>query len=68
MNIGRAIKKLRQEKGFSQLSLGLAIGNDAAFISKIENSKREPSIKTVVKIAKALNISPLQVFEEIFKE
>lgn len=68
MNIGKAIKKIRTEKGFSQLNLGLAIGNDSAFISKIENNKRAPSIKTVLKIAQALNVTPLYIFEEVFRE
>ncbi len=68
MNIGKAIRKIRKEKGFSQLKLGLEIGNDSAFISKIENNKREPSVKTIVKIAEALDVHPLIVFEEFFKE
>ena len=68
MNTGIIIKQLRLEKGMSQLTLGLAIGNDAAYISRVENNKKEPTLKTIVRIAEALEIEPLKIFEMILNE
>lgn len=65
MNIGKAIKEERQKRNISQLALGLAIGNDSAYICKIENNKKEPSLKTIINIAKALDTPPLDLLERI---
>lgn len=65
MNIGKAIKAERQKKKISQLTLGLAIGNDSAYICRIENNKNEPSLKIIIKIANALDIPPLELLERI---
>ncbi len=68
MNIGKAIKKARNEKGISQLELGLSIDNDAAYISRVENNKKEPSISTFIKISHALEKNPVELFTEIFEK
>ncbi len=68
MDIGKAIKALRKEKGLSQLQLGLAIGNDSAYISRIENNKKEPSLTMLVRIAEALELCPLYLLENIFSK
>ena len=49
----------------SQLTLGLAIGNDSAYICRIENNKTEPSLKAIINIAKALDMPPLELLERI---
>ncbi len=67
MNIGKIIRKIRMEKGISQLSLGLAINNDASYISRVENNKKEPSLKTLVKIAHVLEIEPSELVKEILE-
>ncbi len=68
MNIGKIVKEERTKQNISQLTLGLAIGNDSAYICKIENNKKEPSLRTIIKIANALNISPLDFLEKIISE
>lgn len=68
MNIGKVIKNERLKKNISQLTLGLAIGNDSSYICRIENNKKEPSLKMIIKIANALNISPLELLEKIITE
>ncbi len=65
MKIGNVMKKFRKKAGMSQLALGIAIGNDAAYISRIENGQYEPTVKTIVKIAHALQVKPIVIFEEI---
>ncbi len=68
MNIGKAIKTARNNKGLSQLNLALVIGNDSAYISRIENNQTEPTLRTIVKLAKALDMPPIELLEEILKD
>jgi len=68
MNTGTIIRQLRQEKGLSQLTLGLLIGNDSAYISRIESGKKEPTLKTIVRIAEALEVEPLKMLEMILNK
>lgn len=56
MNIGLAIKSLREKAGMSQGDLSEKSGVSQTSLSHIEQGKREPSKKTVGSIAKALGI------------
>lgn len=47
----------------TQEELGLAAGLDAAAISRIEAGQREPRVTNIVRIAKALNAQPGDLFE-----
>ena len=61
MNIGKAIKELRKEKGLSQSDLAQVTGITQAAISGIENGKR-PGVATLKKICDALQISESLVY------
>jgi transcriptional regulator with XRE-family HTH domain len=54
--LGENIKKLRIQKGMNQLELSSILGVDTAYISNVENGKKNPTIRTVENIAKALKI------------
>lgn len=56
--IGQNLRKLRERKGISQEQLALNAGLNRAYIGYIERGERNPSTDTLVKIAKALKISP----------
>jgi len=51
------LKNLRESKGFSQEELAFKSRLDRTYISRIEREKRNPSLKSLYKIAIALNIS-----------
>ncbi len=68
LNTGSIIQKLRKERGVSQLHLALAIGSSAAHMSKLETNQKIPSLQTIVKIAHALDIEPIEFFNELFKK
>jgi transcriptional regulator with XRE-family HTH domain len=53
--VGRRIRQVRQEKGFSQDKLAYSIPLDRAHIGMIENGKRAATIPTLVKLAVALD-------------
>ncbi len=54
--LGATVRRLRKEKGLSQEDLAEAIGRDPRTIVAIETGKRNPTLKTINKIAKTLKI------------
>lgn len=54
--LGQAIKQLRTGAKLSQEKLGEITGLDRTYISGIERGERNPSIKNVEKLAKALKV------------
>jgi transcriptional regulator with XRE-family HTH domain len=56
------IKKIRTQKGFSQMTLSLQSNLSQSFLASVESGKKMPSLLTIIKIANALNISPKELF------
>ena len=54
---GLAIRKLRIARGLTQEDLGFESDLTSAYISSIELDQKLPSITTIAKLAKALNLS-----------
>ncbi|KYO67299.1 helix-turn-helix domain-containing protein [Thermovenabulum gondwanense] len=57
-NMGAKLKKLRTERGLTQVELAKKAGVSPALIGQLENGKVEPSIKTLEKLAQALSVTP----------
>jgi len=51
MKIGMTIKTLRKYKGIKQKELALKVGISNAYLSSIENNKREPSLELTKALA-----------------
>ncbi len=62
-SIGRAIAKLRAEKGLSQEDLAGLAEINRGYISRIENGHVSFSIPVLLDIAKALGVHPSKIFE-----
>lgn len=62
MNVGNAIKKIRQEKGIRQNIIADKAGISNEYLSNIESGRRLPTLQSLEKICKALNISFLYLF------
>ena len=60
MNVGRAIKLCRSQKGWTLAELGKRAGIVPSHLSMIERNGRDPSMKTMQAIAGAVGI-PLNV-------
>ncbi len=60
MNIGHAIKTIREKRKISQTQLAKRVDVTQAFLSLVEKGTREPSLDTVKKISAQLNV-PQQV-------
>lgn len=57
LKIGAHIKEQRNNKGWSQKKLADKIGISDSLLSKYENNKKNPGLKTLAAIADALKIS-----------
>jgi transcriptional regulator with XRE-family HTH domain len=56
-NVGEVIRNVREQKRLSQKEVAAAIDVDPTQYNRIELGKSLPTLKTIAKIAKALNVS-----------
>lgn len=56
------IRRIRQEKGISQLRLSIFCGTSASYIGLMETYKNIPKLSTIERIAEALNVSVIDLF------
>ncbi|KXS49394.1 Helix-turn-helix domain-containing protein [Halanaerobium congolense] len=64
MNIGKRLKKYRNQRGLSQKRLSNHTGISQSFISSIESNKQSPTITTLERICRALGITIAAFFSE----
>ena len=55
--LGRNLKRIRTEKGFTQADVADAVGVPCPYLSNIENGKVNPTLTTLTKLAKAVGVS-----------
>ena len=55
---GQRLKLLRKHRKMSQDAVSIASGIDRSFLSEIETGKCSPTLDTINRIAKALNVHP----------
>lgn len=60
MNLGKAIQSSRIRRGLSQEGLAKLAGCSVSYLSMLENSKRDPTLSTIERIAAALNV-PVEI-------
>lgn len=63
-DIGKRIQQIRKKHGITLRTLGDKTGFSQGFLSKVENSKKAPSIGTLMKLAKALDVRIADIFGE----
>ena len=57
VKLGKNLKKIRVEKGISQGDIARALNVARSFVSDLENGKRNPTLTTISKLAKAIGVS-----------
>lgn len=67
-NVLKKLKYYREKKNISQFELSLESGVSQNMITYIETGKRTPTLRTLIKLCYALQISPAKLFEENNKE
>lgn len=58
------IKKIRTEKGISQLELANIANFSQSFLANVESGKKKPSLLTILRLAEALNVNPREFFSD----
>jgi transcriptional regulator with XRE-family HTH domain len=58
------IKRIRTQKGISQIELSLRADLSQSFLANLEKGKKLPSVLTIIKIADALEVNPKDFFLE----
>ncbi len=61
--LGKRIKMLRLKKKISQTEIAYRCGFDKSNYNTIESGKRNPTVTSLLKIAKALEINILEIFD-----
>ncbi len=62
---GKRLKALRLDHSLTQLELAEILDMSPNFIGMIERGERNTTVENVFKIARALNIKPSNLFEEL---
>jgi len=63
--LGAKIKRLREDKNWSQSDLTRAAGLTHGLVSRLEDGIGNPSLKTLAAIAKALGVSVSELTEGV---
>ncbi|WP_278848564.1 helix-turn-helix domain-containing protein [Megamonas hypermegale] len=63
--LGQRIKEKRLQLGLSQEKFALSINMDRTYLASVEKGKRNISILNLEKIAKGLNISLSELFQDL---
>ena len=61
LQFGKKLREIRLKKKLSQGDIARILGVHRSYISGLERGRRNPSLLTVQKVAKALNISPKEL-------
>jgi transcriptional regulator with XRE-family HTH domain len=62
INVGQQIQKLRESKGLSQQDLAAKCNFEKSNMSRLESGKINPTLSTLEKVAKALDVSLVELF------
>ena len=62
--IGKNIQQIRRRRNFTLQQLADETGFSQGYLSKVENSKKAPSVSTLIRISKALKVTMAEIFGE----
>lgn len=66
-DFGLALKKLRLEKNLSQEELALQSDLDRTYVSMLERNLKTPTLGTISKLARSLDVTPLKLVAQSFQ-
>jgi len=64
MDYGKRIKEIRERQGMTQVELSQKSGISQEHISRIENGKFIPNVKTADKLAQAMGVKLIDILKE----
>ncbi len=59
------VERLREARGLTQEQLGWAAGLHQTAVARIESGERKPTLETVFKLARGLEVAPAEFFAGI---
>lgn len=59
--LGKAIRKFREKSGYSQDKFAFEVGLGRSYYGSLERGEINPSIMTLIKVTRALNIELTQI-------
>jgi len=62
MDIGSAIRQMREQLGLKLEAVAMEAGTDAGNLSRIETGKQKPSIGRLERIARAMNVGVTDLY------
>jgi transcriptional regulator with XRE-family HTH domain len=62
INVGKQIQKLRESRGLSQQDLAAKCNFEKSNMSRLETGRVNPTLSTLEKVAKALDVSIAELF------
>ena len=63
LRFGKRVRYLRLKAGYSQEELASLCPLDRTYVGGIERGERNPSLKNILLLANALNVSVVELFE-----
>ena len=66
--VGEGLRRLRKSIGKTQDKLAHDSKLDRSYVGRLENDKADPSLFTIFKLAKGLEMEPHEVVKEIQKD
>ncbi len=67
VRFGGRIRKLRQQRGWTQVYLAEHTGLGRVYISQLEHGKKEPRLRTIEVLAISFDMTPSQLLRSIGK-
>lgn len=58
---GRNVREWRKRRGLSQEELALETGMKRSYVSDVERGTRNPSVKALERLARALQVDPVEL-------
>ena len=61
--LGENLKRIRSGKGISQSEIARSLDVSRGFVSNLENGKRNPTLVTITRLAKAVGTTPSKLLK-----
>jgi transcriptional regulator with XRE-family HTH domain len=62
---GQRLRELRTERDISQEAFAFEAGIDRTAVSRFEHGAREPRLRTILSVARALGVKPGELLDHI---